>query len=121
MDNMWGLQPLKVLVLEVSLLSFLLALIFKVLSSESFLDVLHVLRAVLSGQPTAILGVLEVAIPSDEEWECIIGDLSEEYKQFPSRGRANLWLYKQVFKSFLPLLYKTIKARLTSLFGARAP
>lgn len=54
---------------------------------------------------------------SKEELENILGDIEEEYNLHSSKLHANLWLYKQLFKSVLPLLYKTIKNRLVSYLG----
>ncbi|HEX8774911.1 MAG TPA: hypothetical protein VF735_15160 [Pyrinomonadaceae bacterium] len=56
---------------------------------------------------------------SGPDKEYIIGDLLEEYNQFPSRIKANLWLYKQVITSIFPLVYKTIKSHLVARFGER--
>lgn len=58
---------------------------------------------------------------SAEEEDNIIGDLIEEYEQIESKVEAHVWLYKQILKSILPLMYKTIKKRLASRSGKRIP
>jgi phage-related protein len=65
---------------------------------------------------TRLLGLISSC---GEEQENIVGDLLEEFNEFPSRVRAHLWLYKQVLKSVLPLIYKTAKTRLASYLGER--
>jgi hypothetical protein len=66
-----------------------------------------------------LAGRLLTAILSDEDREHVIGDMSEEYQQFSLKKQADLWLYKQVLKSVLPLAYKNLKRRLASYFGER--
>jgi len=56
---------------------------------------------------------------SRKEREEIIGDLLEELNEFPSKLSAYFWLYKQVLRSALPLIYKNVKSRLASYFGVR--
>jgi hypothetical protein len=58
--------------------------------------------------------LLKLMLDSDEEQEYVFGDLLEEYNQFPSRVKANLWLYKQVITSIFPLIYKTLRSRLAA-------
>ncbi len=60
-----------------------------------------------------------MAIRPDEEWENVVGDLHEEYRQLHSRVDADLWLRKQLLKSLPYLLLKAIKSRLASYFGER--
>jgi len=80
--------------------------------------ILAIYRIIISSQPTVILRVLNLVVPPCEQ-EHVIGDLIEEFNRFPSRLDAYLWLYKQVIKSIVPLLLKTIKNRLVSYFGER--
>ena len=56
---------------------------------------------------------------SDEDKENVIGDLSEEFREFKSKRRAYIWLCKQVLKSVLPLVYKNLRGRLAFYFGER--
>jgi hypothetical protein len=72
-----------------------------------------------SRTPSLILDLLKIVIPADDELENIIGDLEEEYNQISPTSKANLWLYKQVLKSVLPLVYKNLKGRLSSYFKER--
>lgn len=89
---------------------FLLAVVLTVLDNLS--DFIR--------RPNTAADLLQLILPSSKERENIIGDLVEEYSQFPSRLQAHLWLYKQVLKSVLPLVYKNLKSRLASLFDVRA-
>lgn len=61
--------------------------------------------------------LLKLLLPSDEALDNIIGDLLEEYEQFQSKVKADIWLYRQAFKSIIPLLYRVIKSYFASLFG----
>jgi hypothetical protein len=88
---------------------FLLAAVLTVLDNLS-----NIIR-----QPNTAADLLQLVLPSSKEREYIIGDLIEEYSQFPSRLQAHLWLYKQVLKSVLPLAYQTLKSRLASYLGER--
>ncbi|MDQ1591611.1 MAG: hypothetical protein QOG71_2238 [Pyrinomonadaceae bacterium] len=63
--------------------------------------------------------LLKLITSSSDEQENIIGDLLEEFNEYPSRLPAHFWLYKQVLKSVLPLIYKTARNRLASYFGER--
>lgn len=58
-------------------------------------------------------------ILSEEDEANIVGDLLEESAKFQSKRQANIWLYKQVLKSALPLFYKNLINRLASYFGKR--
>jgi hypothetical protein len=44
----------------------------------------------------------------DHEYEAIIGDLHEEFKQFNSKSKARVWVCKQIVWSILPLIYKVL-------------
>ena len=61
--------------------------------------------------------LLKDILPSGEELENLIGDLIEEYNEIPSRTEARRWLYKQLIKSVLPLVYETVKNKLSSRLG----
>jgi hypothetical protein len=76
-------------------------------------------ESVKTDAPRIVTFLLKLIIPSTEEQENLIGDLLEEYNQFPSKLSAHLWLYKQVLKSVLPLIYKSVKSRLAARFGER--
>lgn len=65
-------------------------------------------------EPRGAVYLLSLLIPSNEDKDCIIGDLIEEYAQFQSRAAAYIWIYKQVFRSATSLVYKNIKYRLVS-------
>lgn len=54
-----------------------------------------------------------------EAEENIIGDLREEFSQFPSKPKACVWLSKQILISIPPLLYNNFRDRLASYFGER--
>lgn len=56
---------------------------------------------------------------TEEDVENIVGDLWEEYTNFQSKADGHVWLYKQVLKSVLPLVAKTIRSRLASYFRGR--
>ena len=58
-------------------------------------------------------------ILSERERDNIVGDLSEAYLEFNSKIKADLWLYKQILKSVVPLLYNTFRHRLASYFRER--
>lgn len=64
-----------------------------------------------SNTPQTITLLFKVALVSEAEGEGITGDLLEEANQHSSRLTATIWLYKQVFKSLLPLIYKNLKGR----------
>ena len=64
-----------------------------------------------SHTPRTITLLFKVALVSEAERESITGDLIEEFDQHPSRVTATFWLYKQVFKSLLPLIFKNLKSR----------
>jgi hypothetical protein len=68
-------------------------------------------------EPTKRL--LKFAIAFDKAHESLIGDLLEEYYQFPSKLKAHLWLYKQILKSAWPLISKNIKSRFAARFRDR--
>jgi hypothetical protein len=71
-------------------------------------------------QSKTVVSLFNLLVAAEEE-DNIIGDLIEEYEQFESKVAAHVWLYKQILKSILPLMYKTIKKRLASRFGKRIP
>jgi hypothetical protein len=64
------------------------------------------------------LRALKLLIPLEKQ-EHIIGDLLEEFSKYSSRPDAYLWIYKQVFKSVVPLTLNAIKSRFASFFGER--
>lgn len=63
--------------------------------------------------------ILTLLLQSEEDRENIIGDLLEEHDQFYSKLHACLWLYQQVSKSALSLIYKNIKSRLAARLSDR--
>lgn len=69
--------------------------------------------------PLLVPYLLRFLLLSDEEQESIIGDLFEEYSQFNSIIKAHIWLYRQILKSVLPLVFKNLKSRFASYFGER--
>lgn len=69
--------------------------------------------------PSAAKRLLSLILASGEEQENIVGDLFEEYLQFNSKAEASVWLYKQVFMSALPLIYKSLRRTAITRFGAR--
>lgn len=66
-----------------------------------------------------VLRLLSLLIPSAEERESIIGDMTEEYAEFKSKNKARIWLYKQVIKSAFHLTFKSIKRAIASALGIR--
>lgn len=73
----------------------------------------------LYNEPRIAVRLLETLLPSDESQQNVIGDVLEEFAEFKSKTTAYIWLYKQVLKSVLPLVYKNLKSRLASYFGER--
>lgn len=119
MDNLQSVEPLGVL-MKVAL--FFAAVFLLGLTLQKvfvFLRVLYVLYGLFPDRPTAIIRVFKVAIRPDKAWENVIGDLLEEYSQFPSKLDANLWLQKQLLESLPYLLLKAVKNRLASYFRER--
>lgn len=58
-----------------------------------------------------------VRLLKDEDLECLIGDLLEEYQEKVERvsvERAKLWLYWQICHSILPLALEAARAKLYS-------
>jgi hypothetical protein len=52
----------------------------------------------------------------EEEFTSLVGDLLEEYSQLSPQAKADVWLFKQVVKSIIPLMCKVIKSRLASYY-----
>lgn len=63
-----------------------------------------------------VIRFLTVIRLTDNEREYIVGDLTEEFSLFESRTKAYIWLFRQVIKSSVPLIRKTIQRRLASMF-----
>lgn len=78
------------------------------------------LKGTPSSQPVIFKHLIALSTSSLEEQENMIGDLLEEFSEFDSKSKGYLWLYKQVLKSVLHLVYRNVKNRLTSYFGERA-
>jgi hypothetical protein len=57
---------------------------------------------------------------SEEQSECLMGDLHEEYEMLKEEigpVRAKLWVYRQVYKSVWPLAREAAKAKLSYWLG----
>lgn len=114
MDNLLAISPLKVFLIEVLFFASVLLLGVPLQKLIYFLRVLYV---TLSRRPAAVPRVLKAAVPADEEWENVVGDLLEEHREFPSRAAANTWLRRQLLMSLPHLLLKAFKGRLASYLG----
>jgi hypothetical protein len=66
---------------------------------------------------SSLIYLFKMMLPSGDEQDNIIGDLIEECAQFNSTGKAHIWLYKQAFKSVLPLIYRCLKQSIVSRLG----
>lgn len=70
------------------------------------------------GEPRIVV-LIKLILPAGEEQDNIVGDLLEEFSLLDSKFKAHVWLYKQVLKSVMPLIYKNLKSRLASYFKER--
>jgi hypothetical protein len=69
-------------------------------------------------KPKKILRRLLSLVLTEEEQETLVGDLLEEYSLFQSKREGRIWVFEQIVKSIPPLVYKNVKERLASYFGA---
>jgi hypothetical protein len=70
------------------------------------------------GRAERVKRELSVSV-NDGEYKYLIGDLLEEYAQIRPLIKARIWLFKQVVKSAIPLIYRALKKRLAYYFGGR--
>jgi hypothetical protein len=106
----WNILRILIYLLAIASLTFAMCRVF--INMNSIDKTISKERQIQPNQPNkeprTVIRLLKSILPSDGQQENIIGDLLEEYNQFSSRIRANLWLYKQVITSIFPLVYKVM-------------
>lgn len=70
-------------------------------------------------EPRIAIRLLKLIIPSNAEQQNVIGDLIEEFDLFESKPKAYVWFYKQLIISACPLIWRTLKYKLASVFSER--